>query len=154
MQNIVRWFHQTLDGKVQFENAYKERHDKKDTQNLSSVFARITFLVGMYARFDIGGHARWDRIRKECGLEEAMITIEEDYRRRGTWNRSTYDYYLRCWGRRTTFPRFPANFVENGAYDRKISSRANLVRAFERSTCEIKKGEKGRTCARYKSFHS
>lgn len=31
-----------------------------------------------------------------------------------------------CWRKRTTFPRFPANFVKNGAYDRKISSR--LVR--------------------------
>lgn len=75
--------------------------------------------------------------RKNAVLEEAMITIEKDYRRRGTRNRSTYDYYLDsdAGGREPLFLDFRQISLKMA---RTISSRAKP--SFARSTCEIKKG--------------
>ena len=72
-----------LDGKVVFENACKERHVRKEMckARYQPRFFRGLREKRMCARL-VSIARRY--IRKERGLEEAMITIEKDYRRRGT----------------------------------------------------------------------
>lgn len=126
-------------GKVQFESACKERHIRKE------MYTHTYIYVCVYkARYRGSAESVCMRDLILLGTLDGIVFEKERGSRRGNDNdreRLSKARHvkpvdvrlllprLRCWRKRTTFPRFPANFVENGAYD-FFSSQAK-VRAFD-----------------------